>query len=197
MLSAARHWKIALCSLSTGNRVVPARRAASIIRAPAVTSASLLASATVLPSSIAAMVGIKPAQPTIAAMTQSASAVAASTSACSPPAARQFVPARAASSSGSRASSAITASEALVLRAASARPSTFLAAVSATTSNSPFAFSMRSSVDLPIEPVAPRMETRFTAALPPARGTSGSLPARVRQGGPRCRHGRAADCPNP
>src|SRR4051812_44863849 len=45
----AMHWKIALCSLSTGSKVAPLRVAALVIRSPAVTSASLLAKATVLP----------------------------------------------------------------------------------------------------------------------------------------------------
>src|SRR5437588_12981924 len=45
----ARHWKIALCSLSTGSSVAPAAVAASVISAPAVTSASLFASATTRP----------------------------------------------------------------------------------------------------------------------------------------------------
>ena len=66
----ARHWKIALCSLSTGSRVAPLDCAASVISSPAVTSASLLASATVLPASTAAMTGRSPAQPTIAAIDQ-------------------------------------------------------------------------------------------------------------------------------
>src|SRR6185503_16208516 len=88
----ARHWKIALCSLSMGSSVALDERAASVIRAPAVTSASLLARATVLPASTAPITGRKPAQPTIAAMTRSASAAAASTRASSPAAARQFVP---------------------------------------------------------------------------------------------------------
>jgi len=74
----ARHWKIALCSLSTGSSVAPLRIAASVISAPAVTSASLLASATVRPASIAAITGFRPAQPTIAAITSSASPAAAS-----------------------------------------------------------------------------------------------------------------------
>src|SRR5436190_23956112 len=68
----ARHWNIALCSLSMGSRVAPDECAASVISAPAVTSASLLASAIVLPASTAPMTGLRPAQPTIAAITRSA-----------------------------------------------------------------------------------------------------------------------------
>src|SRR3546814_6660415 len=51
MRAPARHWKMALCSLSTGNSVAPEAFAACIISAPADTKASLLASATVRPAS--------------------------------------------------------------------------------------------------------------------------------------------------
>ncbi len=44
----------ALCSLSTGSTATPRRRAASMTRAPAITSTSLFASAMVLPASMAA-----------------------------------------------------------------------------------------------------------------------------------------------
>src|SRR5258708_5852677 len=57
-LLPARHWKIALCSLSSGSRVAPLAAAAPIISAPAVTNASLLASATVRPASIAAITAL-------------------------------------------------------------------------------------------------------------------------------------------
>ena len=90
---------MALCSLSTGSSTAPDWRTAAIIKAPAETSASLLAKATVFPASIAAIVEGNPAQPTIEAIVQSASRLAASTSASGPAAASMFVPASATLSS--------------------------------------------------------------------------------------------------
>ena len=164
----ARHWKIALCSLSTGSKVAPLERAASVINAPAVTSASLLAMATVRPASTAAMVGRSPAQPTIAAITSSASPAAASASACSPASARQPLPASNCFNSSRRLCSATTASFARVRRAMSASAWTFVAAVTATTSKRSGERSTRSSVDRPIEPVAPRMAILRVTSVPVA-----------------------------
>ena len=53
----SRHWKIALCSLSTGSRRTPRSRAAPVTTSPATTSTSLLAKAISLPALIAASVG--------------------------------------------------------------------------------------------------------------------------------------------
>ena len=58
-----RHWWMALCSLSTGRIATPWRRAAAVTSAPAITSTSLLASAIVLPASIAASTASRPAVP--------------------------------------------------------------------------------------------------------------------------------------
>ena len=66
---AGRHWKMALCSLSTGNSVAPWRRTASSTSCPPITSDSLLASKMRLPAFAAASTGGKPAAPTMAAMT--------------------------------------------------------------------------------------------------------------------------------
>ena len=68
---AGRHWKIALCSLSTGTSVAPPSRAVSTSSAPASTSDSLLASRIRLPARAAASVDDSPAAPTIAATTVS------------------------------------------------------------------------------------------------------------------------------
>ena len=116
----ARHWKIALCSESTGSSVAPCRATAAVITSPAETSASLLASATIPPCSIAAIVGASPAQPTIAASVTSAPRAAASTSPAGPPAAAMPLPASASRSSGSRLSSDTTASSAPNSRASAA-----------------------------------------------------------------------------
>ena len=53
-VSDGRHWKIALCSLSTGSSVAPASRAALISSGPAITSDSLLAISRRLPALAAA-----------------------------------------------------------------------------------------------------------------------------------------------
>ncbi len=74
----SRHWKTALCSESTGRSATPRSRAAAVIRLPAITSVSLLASATLLPLWMAAMVGSRPAPPTMAERTTSASTSRAS-----------------------------------------------------------------------------------------------------------------------
>jgi hypothetical protein len=82
---AGRHWNMALCSLSIGSRVAPLARTASINSGPDITSDSLLASNRRLPARAAASVERKPAAPTIAAMTHSASGkVAISVSAPTP-----------------------------------------------------------------------------------------------------------------
>src|SRR5690606_31155379 len=154
---AWRHWKIALCSLSVGSSVAPWRSTAAIITSPAETSASLLASATTPPCSIAAMVGAKPAQPTIAETVTSAPRAAASTSAAAPPAASTPLPASASRKAGRQDSSATTASSAPNSRASAASSAAWQLAVSATTRHSARARRTRSSVEAPIEPVAPRI----------------------------------------
>ena len=64
--SPFKHWKIALCSLSTGRIRTFFSRARGIIRWPAVTSVSLFARAISFPASMAAMVGRIPIIPTMA-----------------------------------------------------------------------------------------------------------------------------------
>ena len=118
------------------------------------------------PRAIAAMSGSNPAQPTIAAIVQSAPASAASISPARPPATRVDVSPSASRNAGSAASSATTASSALVARAAAASPATSSFAVSATIANRSGSRVTRSSVDRPIDPVAPSTVTRF-AFTPP------------------------------
>ncbi|CRZ50780.1 Uncharacterised protein [Vibrio cholerae] len=66
-----------MCSLSTGINSAPDCATASINSCPDMTNASLLASNTRLPAFTAAMVGNKPAAPTMAAITVSTSSSAA------------------------------------------------------------------------------------------------------------------------
>ena len=128
------------------------------------------------------MVGARPAQPTIAAMTRSASPV---------PRFDQGIRARWPPCNPSREGR-------LPAREAGFRPqsrpawppsggprrqaATLTEAVSATTSNRSGERSIRSSVDLPIEPVAPRMETFFMPGLLPVptnvRTATGTRPSR-------------------
>ena len=73
-----KHWKMALCSLSTGSSV-PGGQAFITISPPA-TSVSLLASSTRLPAVRAAMTALSPATPTTAASTSCPSASCATSS---------------------------------------------------------------------------------------------------------------------
>ena len=192
---------MALCSESTGSSVAPEWPAASIISVPAETRASLLAKASVFPPSSAASTGISPAQPTIAAIVQSAPRRAASITAFSPAAASMPDPAKASFKSPKRVSSAITAYLADVARAAFARPSTSERAVSATISKASGVRRIRSSVDWPTEPVAPSMVTLLRDVMPPAPPqppTRQAAPrSRARQAGQAPRHAPEAGsrCP--
>lgn len=69
--SPLRHWNIAECSLSTGSMGTLCVVHKVLMICPATTSVSLLANAMALPALIAAMVGRKPAKPTIAVSTMS------------------------------------------------------------------------------------------------------------------------------
>ena len=185
----SRHWKIALCSLSTGRRVAPCFATAAVITSPAETSASLLASAMVPPSSIAAMTGPRPAQPTIAATVISTGLAAASQSARLPPAASIPEPSSAARSSTRQLSSATTAISARNSFAKAASSETLQLAVSATT-RQPFASRrIRSSVEVPTEPVAPRMEIERLMKAPASKSRPRWRQEECRQFGRTRRHG--------
>ena len=100
-LWVSRHWKIALCSESTGRRRTPANVTASIMMSPAETRTSLFANAMAPPRRMAASVGCNPAMPMMDAMVQSAGIIAASCTALGPAAASIPEPARAARSAAS------------------------------------------------------------------------------------------------
>ncbi len=80
-----KHWKIALCSLSTGTRRTPFFLAVLTNISPAMTRASLLASAISFPASRPRRQGIKPAPPTIAASTMFTSGAEATAAAPASP----------------------------------------------------------------------------------------------------------------
>ena len=69
--SPTKHWKMALCSLSTGRMGDLWRREREVMSSPATTSVSLLARAICLPARMAAMVGSRPLNPTVAVSTTS------------------------------------------------------------------------------------------------------------------------------
>ena len=68
-----RHWKMALCSLSTGRSGWPAAFAAAVTSSPPATSGSLLASSTRLPQESASITAARPTTPTTDTSTSSAS----------------------------------------------------------------------------------------------------------------------------
>ena len=165
---------MAECSESTGMITPPAARAASSNAGPAQTRLSLLASATTAPVRTAASVGGRPAAPMIADITHPAPMPAASMTAPAPAALATPLPARRSRNSPDRPGSAMTASFGRQRRACSARSSTLFPAVRAITSTSAepcaSALAIRSRVEVPTEPVEPRMVMVFfslNAPTPP------------------------------
>ncbi len=80
-----RHWKIAECSLSTGRKRTPFRRAAVVTSSPAMTMTSFVARAMDIPFSIASRVGRRPLSPTVATRQMSASFSSTARTAASAP----------------------------------------------------------------------------------------------------------------
>ncbi len=156
------------------------RRTSSIKTGPAITNASLLASSSFLPARAAARVGRKPAAPTIAAMTVSASERLAMVSSASTPT-RTVVGVLVCRNMPLRrlaaASEPTTAKRGKNWWHCSARRSTFLFADSASTSNRSGWRATTSSVLTPMEPVAPSTTSRCLATLIASR-----LPSTVRPG---------------
>ena len=157
--SPVRHWKIALCSLSTGISLPPPCLTVRRKTSPAETRHSLLASAMSAPRRAAVRVGARPGVPAIAAITQPASVDAASSRPDLPAATAMPVPARADFSASYLPSSAVTASRAPNSRACSARSAMLPAPVKAVISNAsrPPSWRTTSSVLAPIEPVEPNI----------------------------------------
>ena len=143
----------------------PYLSASAITSSPAQTRVSLLANPILLPARIAAKVGFKPTIPTMAVMTQSASAItAASIRPSSPHSTFTFRSEILASKSRAAASDDITASLGLNSRHCWAMRSTFVPAVNAHTE-----MSIRliiSRLCRPIEPVEPKIDTHFTIISP-------------------------------
>ena len=163
-----RLWKTAECSESTGRIVTFFSLAAAVTIRPAQTRVSLLARATVFPASMAAMVGFKPAVPTMAETTVPASvSAAASITPSSPESTRQsrsFI--LAFKSAAAFSSDIATVFGRNFLACSSVSLTDFPAAMAATLMPR---FSAHSSVWRPMEPVEPKTATLFVIAATPLK----------------------------
>jgi len=155
----SKHWKIAECSLSTGNNSAPPRLAKAVTSSPAQTRTSLLAKAMRAPRSIAAHTGGNPAAPTMPATTMSVGRRAASATASAPAVTSIPVPAKRSRNSPYRSGSAVTTSDGRSDRACSAASSTLRLTVKTSTRQRSGLRVTMSIVWVPIEPVDPRIVT--------------------------------------
>ena len=159
--SPFKHWKIALCSLSTGRRRTFFSFTSGMMRCPAVTRVSLFARAMSFPASIAAIVGRMPIMPTTAVTRISYPSMTAISKSPSMPE-TIFVPV---SATRTASSFAFSSSQTPQIFGENSRiwlssASMFLPAAIPTTSISPFARTT-SKVWVPMEPVEPRIAIRF------------------------------------
>ena len=151
-------WCSAVCSESIGRIRAPVASASAVTSSPPTTSDSLLASARSMPSPRAATVGARPAEPTSAFSTRSASdSSTRRTSPSAPASTRPSVQLSAARAAASPSARAIRVTP--CARACSSSGCHELSAESPTSSNSPLR-SQTSSACRPIEPVEPRMRSR-------------------------------------
>src|SRR3954447_23913823 len=159
---ARRRWCSAVCSESIGSSRAPVASASWVTSSPPTTSDSLLASARSMPSPSAAIVGPRPADPTRALRTRSASDSMTSRTSPSGPASTSpsvhASAARAAASGSARAMRRTPSSRARATSGSHARPAdrptTSRSSVRATTS----------SAWVPMDPVAPRRSRRRAMA---------------------------------
>src|SRR5208282_5079800 len=167
----SRHWKTALCSLSTGSSRTRLSRTAAVISSPAMTSTSLLANAMSLPALIAASVGRKPIAPTSADITSSASGCVATAIAPSSPCTTftRCAPTRVASSRASSGVATDTSSGWKRFTCSVSRSRLRPAAIAATRKRS-LKRPTTSSVVTPTDPVEPRIEIAFIATRSVRRG---------------------------
>ena len=192
---------MALCSLSTGSSATPRARAAVVTSSPAITSTSLLASAMVLPASMAASTASSAVVPDEAHSTMSTSGcVATSINPSAPPTTR--VPAGAAAvSDGTACRSPMAAMAGRYRSSCAASASTLRPAASPTTRSRSGYASITASALVPIEPVEPRIATRFTThpwtrrGAPDSRRESPATGRRCGRGLLRDR-GSSASCPS-
>ena len=186
---------MALCSLSIGSNSPPPDCIACINKSPDITSASLFASSTLLPALAAAKAGTKPAAPTMAAITVSQfDCVTAVTIASGPysTSVAIFLSLRIALRRAAPSASATTAMAGLNSRHCSAKRSTCLPAVSATTLKRSGCERITSKVFTPIDPVEPRIATRLKGIRLILQAMQRSaLPVSMHQRDPKRRRGLA------
>ena len=162
-----RHWNMAECSESTGIIGALYLRARSITTLPPATRVSLLARAITFPAFIAAIVGLRPLNPTNAVRTMSMSSAPTRLQ-------TESIPAKTLMSFGWRASATfrylsslqITAAFGLNSRACSMRRSSLLLAVRSSTSKRSLCCLTTSRACLPIEPVEPRIAICLFLSIP-------------------------------
>ena len=147
----------------------PVAAASRMKAVPAQTRLSLLASPMRRPALRAACVGARPATPEIAATIVSASRSTASVTAEGPAPEAMPVPARASRRGFCLEASDRATNSAPSRRAISARPRTSLPATRADTLKPSGCCASTSAVDLPMEPVAPRIVIRCVKLLSSAR----------------------------
>lgn len=150
-----KHWKMALCSLSTGSSGCPAFFAASVTSSPPATSGSLLASNTRLPQASVSITAASPTTPTTETSTSSAShACTTSSSTFSPNIHWQLFLISAGISFGSTESAAIFGWN---WRTCSKSFSLELCATNAVTAKRSLWRAATSSACVPMEPVEPNI----------------------------------------
>ena len=164
----SRHWKMALCSLSTGRTRRPHRAAVATTSSPAITRISLLATARSFPDSRARRAGFSPAVPTIDTRTRSASGRVASVSSPSAPQ-RIFRPENAAPRSATPSSSPVQRCAEGNSRPISSRREMLRPPERPTISILSASERATRKALSPIEPVAPRTTTRFFMGAGEAR----------------------------
>ncbi len=186
----------------SGTSSAPDAATASISKRPAQTSDSLLASSTRLPARAAARVGLRPAAPTMAAMTCPAPGCAATASRPSSPARTRVGRLRRLTSPSSRCAASgeasATTSGRNSMHCSSSRPS-LRSAASATTRKRSGWRRTTSRVLSPIDPVDPRIDRPFTKRprSSSGRGSGSAPPPSGCRSGRVCRRGLATSrrCP--
>ena len=170
---ACRHWKMALCSLSTGrmlNAACPALGHDQLARGH---EHFLVRKRDVLPARMAAMVGTSPAVPTMAETVISASSAAATWIMPSTPEKMRTLRSRHRFFSSAAERSLTTDTiDGLNCRTCFSNNSTLFPAASATTVKRSGNFSTTESVDWPIEPVEPSMDIFFNLSRTGTRAPS-------------------------
>mmetsp|Transcript_10531 Transcript_10531/g.22199 ORF Transcript_10531/g.22199 Transcript_10531/m.22199 type:complete len:305 (+) Transcript_10531:293-1207(+) len=175
-----RHWKMALCSLSAGRRLMPCSLTRGLMTGPPLMSVSLLARAMSFFNLMASMVGWSPAAPTIPVTTVSAESIVAAARMPSSPCMMLGILAMPASSrldlsSCAAFSVAIETTLGLYFKTCSVMSFELVPADKASTTKLSGQASTMSRVCVPMDPVDPRRESRFWKVAPSKDFSSVSL----------------------